>query len=49
MLGGEVVGLAVQSPVAVVELPDVVVEGRHVPPTITHGVRCLVTALQPLW
>ena len=48
LLGREVAGLAVVA-VAVVELPHVVVEGGQSPPTITHGVRCLVTALQPLW
>ena len=48
VLGGQVVGLA-EVGAAVVQLPDVVVEGRQVPPTMTHGVRCLVTALQPRW
>ena len=48
-LGRQVVGLApVLAPV--VELPHVVVESQPAwPPTISHGVRCLVTALQPLW
>ena len=47
VVGGEVVGLAVVAR-AVVELPSSSNAGSP-PPTITQGVLCLVTALQPLW